>query len=83
VRDLSSRTGFRTNPDILGTRVAWEDQRSGDGDLYFIDLDDAEGERVAVSGAGHSAAVRLSSDGLVWIETADDVIALLRARWVP
>jgi beta propeller repeat protein len=83
VRDLSTRTGFRTNPDILGTRVAWEDQRSGDGDIYFIDLDRADGERVAVSGSGHSAAVRLSSDGLVWIETVDDVIALLRARWLP
>jgi beta propeller repeat protein len=82
VRDVSSSMGFRTNPDILGTRVVWEDQRSGDGDLYVVDLAQAGGERVVVSGAGHSAAVRLSPSGVVWVETADDVIALLSARWL-
>ncbi len=82
VRDVSSSTGFRTNPDILGTRVVWEDQRNGDGDLYVADLVEASGERVVVSGPGHSAAVRLSSHNVVWIETADDVIALLSARWL-
>jgi beta propeller repeat protein len=82
VRDVSSTAGFRTNPDILGTRVVWEDQRSGDGDLYFTDLAGEAGERIAVSGPNHSAATRLSTDGLVWIESADGNIALLRARWV-
>lgn len=82
VRDLSGTTGFRTNPDIRGTRVVWEDQRSGRGDIYFIDLEREEPERAVVSGAGHSAAARLTSDGLVWIETAGDNIGLLRARLV-
>jgi beta propeller repeat protein len=80
VRDLSATTGFRTNPDILGTRVVWEDQRSGNGDIYFIDLG-AGGERVAVSGSGHSTAVRLTPDGLVWIESNGGSTGLLRARW--
>jgi hypothetical protein len=82
VRDLSASTGFRTNPDVRGARVIWEDQRSGVGDIYFNELDADEGERIAVSGAGHSAAARLSFDGLVWIETAAGQIALLHARWI-
>lgn len=82
VRDLSSTTGFRTNPDIRGTRVAWEDQRSGRGDIYFIDLASEQPERVAVSGLGHSAATRLTADGLVWIETVGSNIGLMRARFV-
>jgi beta propeller repeat protein len=81
VRDLSATTGFRTNPDILGTRVIWEDQRSGNGDIYLSDLADADGDHVVVSGAGHSAATRLTDDGLVWIETAGDNMGLMRARW--
>jgi beta propeller repeat protein len=81
VRDLSSTTGFRTNPDIRGTRVVWEDQRSGIGDIYFTDLSDDQGERIAVSGPNHSAATRLTDDGLIWLETLDGNIGLLRARW--
>jgi beta propeller repeat protein len=81
IRDLSATTGFRTNPDILGTRVIWEDQRSGNGDIYLSDLADADGDHVVVSGAGHSAATRLTDDGLVWIETAGDNMGLMRARW--
>jgi beta propeller repeat protein len=82
VRDLSATTGFRTNPDIRGARVVWEDQRTGNGDIYFTDLDNDVGERVAVSGANHSGATRLSADGIVWIESAEGSIALLRASWV-
>jgi beta propeller repeat protein len=83
VRDLSATTGFRTNPDIRGSRVIWEDQRSGNGDIYFADVSDDRGERVAVSGPGHSAAGRLSGDGLVWIETNAGKVGLVRARWSP
>jgi beta propeller repeat protein len=82
VRDLSARTAFRTNPDVRGSRVIWEDQRSGNGDIYFTDVTGG-GERVAVSGAGHSAAARLTDDGLVWIETNAGKVGLLRARWAP
>jgi beta propeller repeat protein len=81
VRDVSERTGFRTNPDIQGTRVVWEDQRSGDGDIYYVDLTENDGDHVAVSGAGHSTAVRLNPDGIVWIEVRDDAMGLMRARW--
>jgi beta propeller repeat protein len=80
VRDLSPTTGFRTNPDILGTRVVWEDQRSGNGDIYFLDLAGG-GERIAVSGKGHSTAPRLTSDGLVWIEINGSTMGLAQARW--
>jgi beta propeller repeat protein len=81
VRNLSSTVGFRTNPDIRGTRVVWEDQRSGNGDIYTTDLAANKGEQVAVSGAGYSTGARLTSDGLVWIEANGNNIGLLRARW--
>jgi beta propeller repeat protein len=83
VRDLSARAGFRTNPDIRGTRVIWEDQRSGSGDIYYRDLGSADGERVAVSGAGHSTGPRHTADGLVWIEVNGNNMGILRARWAP
>jgi beta propeller repeat protein len=80
-RNLSSTAGFRTNPDVRGTRVVWEDQRSGNGDIYTYDLAANDGEKIAVSGAGHSAGARLTTDGLVWIETSGNNMGLLRARW--
>lgn len=83
VRDLSAAIGFRTNADLQGTRVVWEDQRAGHGDIYVVDLSAAGGERVAVSGKGHSAAPKLTADGLVWIETSGGTIGLVRARWAP
>jgi beta propeller repeat protein len=82
VRDLSAATGFRTNADVLGTRVVWEDQRAGNGDIYFFDLGGSGGEQVAVSGKGHSAAPRLTADGLVWIESNGTSIGLVQARWI-
>jgi beta propeller repeat protein len=81
VRDLSSNKGFRTNPDVLGTRVVWEDQRSGDGDIYYTDLATDDGEQIAVSGSGYSTAARLASDGLVWIEISGKSMGLMRASW--
>jgi beta propeller repeat protein len=82
VRDVSANKGFRTNPDIVGTRVVWEDQRDGDGDVYYTDLAGSDGEKVAVSGPGHSTGARLTSDGLVWIEISGDTMGLLRASWI-
>lgn len=83
-RELSARIGFRTHADVLGTRVVWEDQRDGNGDVYFVDLaaGSAGQEQPLISGAGHSAAPRLSSDGLVWVESASNRIGLLRARFI-
>jgi hypothetical protein len=83
VRNISATTGFRTNPDVLGSRAIWEDQRSGNGDIHFADLGGASGDRVAVSGKGHSTGARLTTDGLVWIESNGGVTGLLRARWAP
>jgi beta propeller repeat protein len=82
VRDVSANKGFRTNPDLLGTLVVWEDQRGGDGDIYYADLAGSDGEKVAVSGPGHSTGARLTSDGLVWIEISGDTMGLLLASWI-
>ena len=66
--------------DVLGTRVVWEDQRSGNGDVHMIDL--AGGSvQVIISGRGHSATPRLISDGLLWIEAQNNRFGLVRARW--
>lgn len=81
IRELSASTGFRTNADIRGTRVVWEDQQSGRGDIYFTDLASGAPARPAVSGRGHSGGVRLTEDGLVWTEAQDQHIGLMYARW--
>ncbi|HXI60200.1 MAG TPA: hypothetical protein VNO55_29250 [Polyangia bacterium] len=81
VRSLSASTGFRTNADIQGTRVIWEDQRSGNGDIYLTDLATSTGEVAVITGSGHSSGARLTPDGLVWTESAGGKVALLRARW--
>lgn len=80
-RTLSSSVGFRTNADVLGTRVVWEDQQSGRGDIHFVDLAGDAAEQPIVSGAGHSATPRLTADGLVWLESQGNTTALVRARW--
>jgi beta propeller repeat protein len=82
LKNLSSAIGFRTNPDVRDQRVVWEDQRSGNGDIYTYDLAGSLGEQVAVSGPGHSSGARLTSDGLVWIESNGDNVGLLWARWI-
>lgn len=82
VRNLSATTAFRTNPDIHGNRVVWEDQRSGNGDIYLVDLTNGS-ERPLITGAGHSSGPRQTADGLVWTETAGGKVALMYARWAP
>ncbi|HTM44629.1 MAG TPA: hypothetical protein VL137_06715 [Polyangiaceae bacterium] len=81
VRDLSGTSGFRTNPDIRGTRVVWEDQRGSDSDIYMIDLADGQPERIVISGTGYSTGARLTADGLVWIEIVGSDIGLLSATF--
>jgi len=81
VRVLSSNTGFRTNPDILNDIVVWEDQRTGDGDIWFYDLSKSEGEQILISGAGHSAGVRLTPQGIVWLESSGGEMGMVSADW--
>ena len=83
VRDLSAKMGFRTNPDVVGTRVVWEDDSSGNGEIHFTDLASNTGEHVAIGGKGYATAARLTSDGLVWIEIVGSEMGLLKARWAP
>jgi beta propeller repeat protein len=80
LRDLSPVTGFRTNADVLGTRVVWEDYREGSADIYLFDLATGE-EQPLVTGAGHSAAPRLTGDGVVWIEAHGNKAGLAHARF--
>jgi hypothetical protein len=81
--DVSARTGFRLNADVVAGRAVWEDQRSGDGNIYFVSLTDRTGEQIAVSGGGHSTAPRLTSDGLIWLETDATIVGLVHAHWTP
>jgi beta propeller repeat protein len=80
LRDVSPTADFRTNADVLGTRVVWEDYRDGSADIYLFDLATGE-EHPLVTGAGHSAAPRLTGDGVVWIEAQGNKAALARARF--
>lgn len=79
--NLSSSTGFRTNPYVSDSKVVWEDQRTGNGDLWYYDLNSSEGEKILVSGAGHSAGVRILGNRIVWVESSDTSMGLLTATW--
>jgi len=79
-RDVSAAAGFRSHADIQGTRVVWEDYRDGAGDIYWIDLA-SDAEQALISGSGHSVFPRVTADGLVWVESAETEVGLLRARW--
>lgn len=81
VRDISSNVGFRTNPDILAGRAIWEDQRTGNGDLWYHDLIRGTTEQLLVSGVGHSAGVRLYKDKVVWIESNGTAMGLVVGTW--
>ncbi len=80
-RNLSSSTGFRTNPYLSDSKVVWEDQRTGNGDLWYYDFNSAEGETILVSGEGHSAGVRFLDNRIVWVESSETSMGLLTATW--
>lgn len=80
-RELSTDVGFRSHADIQGTRVAWEDYRNSNGDIYWTDLTVGT-EQPLITGVGHSAFPRLSTEGVVWVESAGSQVALARARWL-
>jgi beta propeller repeat protein len=79
--NLSSSTGFRTNPYVSGSKVVWEDQRTGNGDLWYYDFNSAKGETILVSGEGHSAGVRFLANRIVWVESSTTSMGLLTATW--
>lgn len=81
ILNLSSSTGFRTNPYVSGSKVVWEDQRTGNGDLWYYDFNSAEGETILVSGEGHSAGVRFLGNRIVWVESSATSMGLLTATW--
>jgi len=81
ILNLSSSTGFRTNPYVSGSKVVWEDQRTGNGDLWYYDFNSAEGETILVSGKGHSAGVRFLGNRIVWVESSETSMGLLTATW--
>ena len=81
VKDLSSRRGFRTNPDIHQGRSVWEDQRSGNGDIWAYDLIHGDTEQALVQGEGHSASVRLYQDKVFWIESNNNGMGLVMGCW--
>lgn len=81
VRDISSNVGFRTNPDILAGRAIWEDQRTGNGDIWYHDLIHGTTEQILVSGTGHSAGVRLYKDKVVWTESNGSAMGLVVGTW--
>ncbi|MFA6342573.1 MAG: hypothetical protein WCX75_06940, partial [Fibrobacteraceae bacterium] len=72
---------FRTNPYVSGSKVIWEDQRTGNGDLWYYDFNSAEGETILVSGEGHSAGVRFLGNRIVWVESSATSMGLLTATW--
>jgi len=61
--------------------VVWEDQRTGNGDLWYYDFNSAEGETILVSGEGHSAGVRFLDNRIVWVESSETSMGLLTATW--
>ncbi len=81
VKTLSSSIGFRTNPDVVGTKVVWEDQRSGNGDLWYYDLESSTSESILISGIGHSAGVRQWGNYIAWIEMNSAGMGLIRGSW--
>lgn len=81
VRDISSNVGFRTNPDVLAGRAIWEDQRTGNGDLWYRDLIHGVSEQILVQGLGHSAGVRLYQDKVIWIESNGSAMGLAVGTW--
>jgi hypothetical protein len=90
VVDVSSRVGFRTNPDIRGGRVVWEDQTGGTGDIHLAllaaepsnsDSAVSEPDHVLVGGTAYSAAARLSDDRVVWMQVLGAEIGLWQARF--
>jgi beta propeller repeat protein len=78
VRDLTDAAAYRTQPDVRGALVVWEDHRSGNGDIHLLDLSAANPaeEQLLVGEPTHSTGPRLVEGGLVWLEAHRDRIEL-------
>lgn len=58
------------NPEITENgMVFWEDKRSGNSDIYYLDLNKSSGESLFVGGTGNQYMPKISEDKVIWKDT--------------
>jgi len=66
--------GPQSWPSLSGSRIAWEDYRNGDPDIYLADLGDPSGEVEQITdNPAWQVSPALSEEIIVWEDTRDGV----------